>query len=231
MPRFRSTAALAGALALGACTVAPPTGPTALMFPPQGKDLTQFHQEDASCRGYAQQQIGGGSPQQAANQSAVGSAALGTALGAGAGALLGAAGGNPGAGAAIGAGGGLLAGSAVGAGNAQASAGSLQQRYDTAYVQCMAASGNRQPNYAAVTSYTYAPGTYYDPYGAPTYWGAPYYGYGPYVGGPAVSFGFFGGGFGRRHFGSHHHFGGHRHFGGHHHFGGYGHRGGRGHRH
>ena len=55
------------------------------------------------------------------NQAAVGSAALGTALGAGAGALLGSAGGAMGAGAAIGAGTGLLAGSAVGASNAQAS--------------------------------------------------------------------------------------------------------------
>ncbi|WP_206664516.1 hypothetical protein [Dankookia rubra] len=211
MPRFGSTAALAGALALSACAVAPPTGPTALMFPPQGKNLTQFNQEDAACRGYAQQQIGGGSPLHAANQSAVGSAAVGTALGAGAGALLGAAAGSAGAGAGLGAGGGLLAGSAVGAGNAQASAGSLQQRYDTAYVQCMAASGNSQPTYAAVSPYSYAPGTYY---GASPYWGARSY-YGPYWGAPAVSLGFFGGGWGHRHFGHYNHFGGHHHFGGH----------------
>lgn len=227
MPGLRSYAALAGGLALGACTVAPPTGPNVWMVPPEGKNLAQFQGEDAACRGSAQQQIGGGSPQQAANQSAVGSAAVGTALGAGAGALLGAAGGNPGAGAAIGAGGGLMAGSAVGAGNAQASAGSLQQRYDAAYVQCMTASGNKLPTTAAGTPYLYAPNTYY---GAPSYWGAPSY-YGPYWGGPAVSFGFFGGGWGHRH----HHFGGHRHFGGHHfgghrHFGSHGHFGGRGHR-
>ena len=207
MPRFKSAAALAGALALGACAVAPPTGPSVLVFPTQGKDLTQFHQEDATCRGYAQQQIGYGSPQQAANQSAVGSAAVGTVVGTAAGALLGAAGGNPGAGAAIGAGGGLLAGSAVGAGNAQASAGSLQQRYDTAYLQCMAASGNRQPTYAAAVPYSYAPDAYY---GGSPYWGAPSY-YGPYWGAPAVGFGFFGGGWGHHH--HHHHFGGHRHFG------------------
>ena len=196
MSGFRSPAALAGLLALGACAVAPPTGSSVLMFPPQGKDLAQFHKEDAACRGYAQQQIGYGSPQQAANQSAVGSAAVGTLVGGAAGALLGAAGGNPGAGAAIGAGGGLLAGSAVGAGNAQASAGTLQQPYDTAYLQCMTASGNKLPTYAAVMPYSYAPGSYY---GASPYWGA-----------PAVGFGFFGGGWGHHHH-HHHHFGGHRH--------------------
>ncbi|MBL6080795.1 hypothetical protein JMJ56_22530 [Belnapia sp. T18] len=211
MSGLRFTSALAGALALGACAVAPPTGPNVWMVPAEGKNLAQFQQEDAACRGHAQQQIGG-SPQQAANQSAVGSAAVGTALGASAGALLGAAGGNAGAGAAIGAGGGLLAGSAVGAGNAQASAGSLQQRYDAAYVQCMTASGNKMPTTAASTPYLYAPNTYY---GAPSYWGAP--SYAPYWGGPAVSFGFFGGGWGHRH---HHHFGHRHHFGGHHHFGG-----------
>jgi hypothetical protein len=202
MPRFKPVAVLAGALSLGACAVTPPTGPNVLLFPPQGKDLAQFQREDGGCRGYAQQQIGGSSPQQAANQSAVGSAAVGTALGAGAGALLGAAGGNAGAGAAIGAGGGLLAGSAVGAGNAQASAGNLQQRYDTAYMQCMIANGNQLPTYAAVTSY---------PYASSTYWGAPS-NYGPYWGGPAVSLGFFGGGWGHHH---HHHFGGR--YGGHRH--------------
>src|SRR4051812_34870030 len=114
MSGFRSSIALARALTLGACTVAPSTGPSVLVFPAEGKDLTQFRQKDTACRSFAQQQIGDGSPQQAAAQSAVGSAAVGTALGAGAGALLGVAGGSPRAGAAIGAGGGLLAGSAVG---------------------------------------------------------------------------------------------------------------------
>src|SRR4051794_12545063 len=101
-----SVAAVAVPLALGACTVAPPTGPNVWVMPGAGKDLARFQQEDGACRGHAQQQIGYGSPQQAANQSAVGSAAVGTALGATAGALLGAAGGNAGAGAAVGAGGG-----------------------------------------------------------------------------------------------------------------------------
>jgi Glycine-zipper domain len=145
----------------------------------------------------------------------VGSAAAGTVLGTAAGALLGAAGGNAGAGAAIGAGGDLLAGSVVGTGTAQASAGSLQDRYDAAYLQCMTASGNRVPMTVAGTPYRYASSTYW---GAPSYWAPPpYYGpswvTAPTWGGPTLSFGFFGDGWRHRHhhFGHHHHFGGHRH--------------------
>jgi len=209
---FRAYAVFASLLTAGACAVAPPTGPNVLMMPSEGKDLTQFQREDGACRGYAQQQIGGSSPQQAATQSAVGSAAVGTVLGATAGTLLGAAGGNAGAGAAIGAGGGLLAGSAVGAGTAQSSAGSLQQRYDVAYAQCMTASGNTMQMTATGTPYLYRPYAYY---GAPPY-------YGPYLGGTALSFGFIGGGWGHRH-----HHGGSWHRGGWHRGGGWHHGGGR----
>src|SRR4051812_46808686 len=86
----KSALVLAATLALGACTVAPPTGPSVLALPPEGKDLARFQQEDGSCRQYASAQIRYGTPAQAATQSAAGSAAAGTALGAGAGALLGA---------------------------------------------------------------------------------------------------------------------------------------------
>jgi hypothetical protein len=189
--------ALAAPLVLSACAVAPPTSPNVLVLPNAGKDLARFQQEDATCRGYAQQQIGYGSPQQAANQSAVGSAALGTGLGAAAGALLGAAAGNAGAGAAIGAGGGLLAGSAVGASNAGTSAGNLQQRYDIAYLQCMAANGNTVPTTAEGEPYLFEPYAYSGAYpGYYGYYGYPYYG--PFFGGAAVV-----GVFGHRHF---HHF-------------------------
>ncbi len=44
----------AGALALCACAVTPAVmGPSVIVLPPQGKDLTQFQGEDASCRQYA----------------------------------------------------------------------------------------------------------------------------------------------------------------------------------
>jgi hypothetical protein len=72
-----------------------------LRYLPRGKNLAQFQQEDTTCRGYAQQQIGYGSPQQAASQNAIESAAIGTAVGAAAGAAIGAAAGAAGTGAAV----------------------------------------------------------------------------------------------------------------------------------
>lgn len=189
---------LVGVLALGACAVVPPSGPTVLAMPPKGKGLDRFQAEEGQCRNYASGQIGYGTPQQGANQAAVGSAVAGTALGAAAGALLGSAGGAAGAGAAIGAGTGLLAGSAIGGSNAQASGYGLQTRYDQAYAQCMASVGNQvQAAYSAPLSLGYAA-----PYAYPAY---PYYGpgypyYGPGYGygyGPTVSFGLFGGSWGR----------------------------------
>jgi hypothetical protein len=72
--------------------------------------------------------------------SSMGSAAIGTALGAAAGAAF-----NGGAGAAVGAGAGLLVGSVFGAGAAQDSAYGVQRRFDYSYLQCMYASGDRVP--------------------------------------------------------------------------------------
>jgi outer membrane lipoprotein SlyB len=179
-------AALLGGLLLAGCAVRPPTGPTVLAVPPEGKNLTQFQQEEANCRNYAFNQIGI-SPAEGANKSAVGSAVAGTALGTVAGALLGAAGGSAGAGAAIGAGTGLLAGSAIGANNAQVSSYSLQGRYDQAYAQCLASTGNQVQTATAYAAPYAAPYSYYPAY--------PYYGYGPYYG-PYVG-GFYGPGFWR----------------------------------
>jgi uncharacterized protein YcfJ len=183
-------AALLGGFLLAGCTVRPPTGPTVLAVPPAGKDLAQFQQEETNCRNYAFNQIGI-SPAQGANQSAVGSAAAGTALGAAAGALLGAAAGSPGTGAAVGAGTGLLGGSAVGANNAQVSSAGLQASYDRAYTQCLASTGN-QIN----TAFAYGSPYYYPAY--PYY--SPYFGgyYGPGFFGPSIGLGLgFGVGYGR----------------------------------
>jgi hypothetical protein len=153
-----SIALLIAALALSACAVAPPSGPSVMALPAKGKSFEQFQQDDASCRQYASARIGNGSPQQAANESGVGSAAIGTAVGAAAGALIGAAAGNPAVGAAIGGGSGLLLGSASGVSNAYASGGALQNRYDMAYIQCMSAKGESVP----VAQSNPIPG-YYDP--------------------------------------------------------------------
>jgi hypothetical protein len=43
-------------LAAGCATV-PPSGPSVVVLPPQGKDLTQFQREDATCRQYAATRI------------------------------------------------------------------------------------------------------------------------------------------------------------------------------
>jgi hypothetical protein len=169
--------ALLGTLALGACTVAPPTGPSAMALPGKDKPFEAFQQDDASCRQYASVQIGGGSPAEAANQSMVGSAAVGTVVGAAAGAAIGAAAGNPALGAAAGAGAGLLGGTAYGANAAAASGASMQQRYDMAYMQCMYGHGNSVPTSpsAATAAYPYPYG-----YGYPAY---PYYAPYPYPSG------------------------------------------------
>lgn len=174
-----SALALAGALALGACAVPRPTVPTVLATPPQGKDLAKFQQEDYSCRQYAFNNTG--DPSQAATNAGLGSAAVGTALGAAAGALVGAAAGNPGAGAAVGAGVGLATGAAVGVDQARAAGYSAQQIYDMAYAQCMSAAGNQiqgpvAPAYGYAAPYPYyaAPYPYYGAYAPPLFIGRPW---------------------------------------------------------
>src|SRR5919197_2945450 len=127
---------LLGVGLLSACAIVP-SGPSVMVLPTVGKPLDVFQADDVGCRQYARYQIGV-APEEAATQSAVTSATVGTVIGAAAGALIGAGAGNPGAGAAIGAGSGLLIGGASGAQAGSVSAGLAQQRYDTAYMQCMA---------------------------------------------------------------------------------------------
>ncbi|WP_240702332.1 YMGG-like glycine zipper-containing protein [Trinickia terrae] len=147
--------ALAAVAGLGACTVMP-TGPSVMALPGTGKTMDQFRADDASCRNFALQQVGGVTANEAATNAAVGSAVVGTALGAAAGAAF-----NGGQGAAVGAGVGLLAGSLVGAGNAQASGYGSQRRYDQAYVQCMYASGDKVPVYNRTVTSVPPPARYY----------------------------------------------------------------------
>jgi hypothetical protein len=189
-------AALLGTLALGACAVGPPAGPSVAALPAKDKSLEAFQQDDAACRQYAGQTVGYASPADAANQSTANSAITGTLLGAAAGAAIGAAVGNPAAGAAIGAGSGLLLGTASGAGAAGYSAASVQQGYDVSYAQCMTSRGNQVPAMASAgpAAGPYAGGPYpypppaayaYAPY--PAYY--PYYPY-AYYPGPFVGVGF-----------------------------------------
>ena len=131
--------ALAALLLLGACATIP-NGPSVMALPGTGRSFDQFRADDADCRQFALGQIGGTS----ANEAAVASGVTSAAIGAGVGALAGAAmGGHDSAGA--GAGMGLLAGSAIGASSGQASGYDAQRRYDIAYIQCMYAKGDRVP--------------------------------------------------------------------------------------
>jgi hypothetical protein len=183
-------------MALSACAVPPPAGPTVMALPGQGKDFAMFQQDDMTCRQYAWAQTGGASPGVVASQSAVGTAVAGTALGAAAGAAIGAASGAAGPGAAIGAAAGLIAGTAIGANNANATYGSVQEIYDIIYSQCMVAHGDS----IQASPVNYA-GSY--PYASPYYPAYPYgYPYGYYA--PSIAFGFgWGGGWGWGHGGWH----------------------------
>ena len=142
------TRALAGCLAVvlvasGCASL--PTGPSVTVLPGSGRPFDQFQVDDASCRGFATQQVGGTSTTQAGADNVASGAAVGTVLGAAAGAAIGAVAGNPGLGAAAGAGFGLFSGTAVGSGNAQVAQVSVQRRYDAAYIQCMYAKGHQVP--------------------------------------------------------------------------------------
>jgi len=139
LKRGSLVAALAGVLGLAGC-VTIPEGPTYAALPGSRQTFDQFQVDDAGCRQFATQALGGTTPQQNASNAAVGSAVVGTALGAAIGGLLGGS-----DGAAVGAGMGLFTGAAVGAGNAQAAGLSSQQRFDNAYYQCMFSRGHRVP--------------------------------------------------------------------------------------
>lgn len=143
-PALRRITAAAPLLLLGAC-MSMPTGPSVMTLPGSQKSFEQFRADDARCRLYAGDAIGGATAANAQTDSAVKSAAVGTAVGAVAGAAIG---GHGGAG--VGAGTGLLVGALAGSGAANASGYDAQRRYDHAYIQCMYASGHKVPMTAAM---------------------------------------------------------------------------------
>ena len=136
---FLSLTAASGLLLLAGCASIP-AGPSVMALPGSGKSFDQFRSDDAECRQYAQQQIGGVGTDQAAADAGVRSAVIGTVVGAVAGAAIG---GRDNAG--VGAGTGLLVGSMAGAGAGQSSARATQRNYDNAYIQCMYAKGEQVP--------------------------------------------------------------------------------------
>jgi uncharacterized protein YcfJ len=124
---------------LSACA-SQPIGPTVPVMPAPGKPFDVFAQDEASCKAYAQDQIGGSVDK--ANNTAIGTAVIGTVLGAGLGAAVGG-----GSGAGIGAASGAVLGTGVGAGTSSNTQMTIQQRYDIAYSQCMYSKGNQVPGF------------------------------------------------------------------------------------
>jgi hypothetical protein len=168
------------ALALLAGCATMPAGPTVAVYPGTGKPFEVFQADDAACRQWALQQIGGASPSETANQNLVTGAAVGTLAGAAIGAAIGAATGSAGAGAAIGAGAGLFTGTAAASGPAGSSEYQLQRRYDIAYQQCMYAKGNLVPGVRPAQAYgPPPPPPGYGPPPAPAYGPPPAPAYGP----------------------------------------------------
>ncbi|MGB2882472.1 MAG: hypothetical protein WBC08_12000 [Rhodoferax sp.] len=161
---LRWNAVLAGlcvTAGLAGC-VSAPQGPRVAIMPAPGKPLDLFAAEDQYCRDYARQSLG----PDTRGQAAVGSAVLGTLLGAAIGSATSTRRyNNTAAGAATG----LLMGTAIGAGNSADEGRSAQQRYDIAYSQCMATKNNppsrnyyRQPAPVPVAP-AYQPGSYPPP--------------------------------------------------------------------
>lgn len=145
--RFTSIFLLA---ALSGCATLP-TGPSVNVLPAQGKPFETFRTEDATCRQWAEQQLG--RPiQETYDKNAVTGAIAGTAVGAGLGAAVGSASHHAGAGALIGAASGLLVGTAIGSDSGRVYGREAQRRYDNAYVQCMYSYGNQAPGYRRVVS-------------------------------------------------------------------------------
>jgi hypothetical protein len=129
---------LFGLSVLGGCVSIPP-GPSVAVMPAPGMPFDVFVADDRACRAYAAQSVGI-ETNEAGAANLIGSAAVGTALGA----LTGAAIGGHHA-AATGAGVGLATGTVVGTGLASAAQASAQRRYDIAYEQCMYSKGNQLP--------------------------------------------------------------------------------------
>jgi hypothetical protein len=152
----------AATVALLAGCASTPLGPTVQVMPGPGKTFDAFQADNATCKGFAQQQVQGQAD--AANQRAVGAALLTTALGAGLGAAGGALGGDAGGGAALGAGLGAGAGTAIGANNSANDQMGIQAQYDNAFSQCMYSKGEQVPGYAPVrTAYVPMGGAAPDP--------------------------------------------------------------------
>ena len=131
---------LLGCALLAGCATTP-LGPTARVMPAPGKPFAVFQEDQALCKHFAEEEVGGGPL--TADAKRLGSALLTTALGAGLGAALVPRHSATGA-SRLGAVGAVLGAATAGRGSAH-DQGDLQGRYDLAYTQCMYSRGNQVP--------------------------------------------------------------------------------------
>lgn len=148
--KFKAIALITAAATFLSGCVTPPMGPTIPASPAPNKPWAAYQQDEQVCEDYASQRVAGQAD--TANNRAIGSALIGTALGAGLGAAVGG-----GRGAAVGAASGAVVGTAVGANQSGHAQYSLQQRYNIAYGECMTSHGD---------TVQWAPGYPYPPPGA-----------------------------------------------------------------
>ncbi|MBV9655889.1 MAG: glycine zipper family protein [Acetobacteraceae bacterium] len=130
--------ALAGTCLLAACAENP-MGPTVQVLPGPNTSFSQFQNDQAVCRNFADQAVR--DQARGANVRGLGGAALTTGLGAGLGAAVGG-----GRGAGIGAAAGALGGGALAARNSSNANASIQAQYDNAFASCMFSLGNAVPS-------------------------------------------------------------------------------------
>ena len=129
-----------GALGLLAGCAMQPTGPTVTVFPAPFKPFEVFEQDQYECGDYASSQVAGLAEK--ANNRAVGTAVVGTALGLALGAATG-----DGHAATFGGVTGAAIGGTIGADQSDRAGFSLQRRYDIAFAQCMYSRGNQVPGF------------------------------------------------------------------------------------
>jgi uncharacterized protein YcfJ len=113
-------------------------GPTIQVLPGPNKSFSDFQSDTATCRNFADQAVQ--DQARGANVRGLGTAALGTALGAGLGAAIGG-----GSGAGIGAAAGALGGTGLAARNTSNANVSIQAQYNNAFASCMFSLGNSVP--------------------------------------------------------------------------------------
>ena len=156
MKNLRAKIAAVSAVSLLAACAQQPLAPTVQVMPAPNKPFAAFQEDDVICRNYAAQSSAGVA--ESGNNTQVGTAVVGTLLGAGLGAAIGG-----GRGAAIGAGAGALGGTAVGSNAAARGTLTAQQIYNNAYTQCMYSRGNQVPGYQQAPSPVSQPPGYAPP--------------------------------------------------------------------